>query len=176
MKTLPLAPIYSHFHAFPCDTFRDQRGEDGVMGRCPPHVLQDLLHRGGRRAGGQHHALLGLGAHPWGQRKGELTRLPHLQPELLRTRSGPAPRAAHPTAPRSAPLAWGFRVVLDVGLSIPMKTTAANRCLPGLAPAARGSAATSASGGRARKCAGALQSSPGLRLPLRGSPRGSSPS
>lgn len=74
-------------------TFRGQGGEDGVLGGRPPHVLQDLLHRGGRRAGGQHHALPGLGAHPWRRKRRAWTRASPTRP------LGPSSRIANPDPP-----------------------------------------------------------------------------
>lgn len=90
-------------------TFRGQGGEDGVLGGRPPHVLQNLLHRGGRRAGGQHHALPGLGAHPWRRKRGALTGapfstsgpfLPHSEPRPTLGLARQRPASPVPQFPR----------------------------------------------------------------------------
>lgn len=88
-------------------TFRGQRGEDGVLGPRSSHVLQDLRHRGGRRAGGQHHALLSLGAHPWRRRREHWPGV-HLSlgaDRSSRPDSSHAP-AARPAAPSGAAQLW----------------------------------------------------------------------
>lgn len=103
----------SQSHGFPMPAIRGwsrgQGGEDGVLGGRPPHVLQNLLHRGGRRAGGQHHALPGLGAHPWRRKRGALTGapfstsgpfLPHSEPRPTLGLARQRPASPVPQFPR----------------------------------------------------------------------------
>lgn len=109
-------------------TFWGQRGEDGVLGGRPPHVLQDLLHRGRRRAGGQHHTLLGLGAHPYRRNKGRVNKDVHRSalawaiPLAQRTSTyPPCP------APRDSP----FSIRLHLRLSFPAEAPSAAVASPG---------------------------------------------
>lgn len=94
-------------------TFQGQGGENGVLGGRTPHVLQDLLHRGGRWASGQYHPLLGLGTHPWRREKRQLSGAspsrrfpgPFLRPVNSSYTPIRAPCPGKPTLPRPAGLA-----------------------------------------------------------------------